>query len=258
MTLSGQTLLVTGATSGVGHALARRLAARGAHVVVHGRDERRLADVAREVGGTPVVADLAAPDGARRLADATLQARPDLCGVLHNAAVQQNYLFAERPPADSAHALAQEIGVDLVAPLQTTALLLPALRDAAARTGRPSLVVFVTSGLALAPKKSAAGYCAAKAGLRTFAKALRYQLDDEVRAGGPRVRVVDAMLPLVDTPMTAGRATRLAKIPPEQAAAEIVAGLEGGRDEIHVAKAALFARLHRWAPRAAERLLRDG
>ena len=121
-----------------------------------------------------------------------------------------------------------------------------------------SLVVFVTSGLALAPKKTAAGYGAAKAGLRTFAKALRYQLDDAARAGGPRVRVVDAMLPLVDTAMTAGRATRLAKISPEQAAAEIAAGLEAGRDEIHVAKAALFARLHRWAPRVAERMLRDG
>ena len=258
MILSGRSVLVTGATSGVGHALARALAARGAHVVVHGRDPDRLGAVAAEIDGTAVRADLATPDGPAALVRAVLAARPGLSVLLNNAAVQRNYLFAERPPDATAEDAAREVFVDLTAPIQTTALLLGALREAAAQSGRPSAVVNVTSGLALAPKKTAAVYCAAKAGLRTFTKALRYQLDDEAASGGARVLVVEAMLPLVDTPMTAGRETRLAKMDPAAAAAEIVAGLESERSEIHVGKAAMFTRLHRWAPGVAERMLRNG
>jgi uncharacterized oxidoreductase len=63
------------------------------------------------------------------------------------------------------------------------------------------MIVNVTSGLALAPKQSAPVYCAAKAGLRSFTKSLRYQ----ERARAPHVRVVEVLPPLVDTDMTRGR-----------------------------------------------------
>ena len=263
MTMTDRTVLITGASSGVGRALARAVAARGGRVVAHGRDPDRLALVAGDVGGVAVTADLAAPDGAERFARAALDAVagagwPPLSVLVNNAAVQFTYTFADRNSAQAADDAAREVAVDLVAPVQATALLLPALREAARETGRPSAVVNVTSGLALAPKKTAAVYCAAKAGLRTFSKALRYQMEDEVAAGRPPVWVVEAMLPLVDTPMTAGRGTRVGKIPPEQAAAEVLDGLEAGRTEIGVGKARVFRRLHRWLPGTAERMLRDG
>ena len=262
MTLSGRTVLVTGATSGVGLALARAVTGRGARVVVHGRDPGRLAAVAAETGGLAVAADLAHPDGPARLVDATLAAVAGagwapLSVVVNNAAVQEVYLFADLAPGEAARRVAREVAVDLVAPVQVVALALPALRQSAA-SGAPSAVVNVTSGLALAPKKTAAVYCAAKAGLRTFTKALRYQLEDEAAAGGPVVLSVDAVLPLVDTPMTAGRESRVAKISAERAAAEILDGLAAERAEVGVGKAALFLTLHRWAPGVAERMLRDG
>ena len=263
MTLAGRSVLVTGATSGVGWALAHTFAERGALVVAHGRDASRLAAVADATGGVALAADLAAPDGAHRLVYGALAAVTEAGGaplsvVVHNAAVQGTYTFSNREPSDAARDAAVELVVDLVAPIQATALLLPTLREAARASRSPSAVVNVTSGLALAPKKTAAVYCGAKAGLRTFTKALRYQLEDEAAAGGAVVRAVEAMLPLVDTPMTAGRETRVAKISPERAAAEIVAGLERGDDEVRVAKAAAFARLHRWVPDVAERMLRNG
>jgi uncharacterized oxidoreductase len=263
MNFSGRSVLVTGATSGVGLALAQAFAARGARVVVHGRDLDRLAAVAAEVDGLVVEADLADPKGPAHLARETLSvvaARgwPDLSVVVNNAAVQRNYLFSEREPNDVAHDIAHEITVDLVAPVEVAARLLPALRETARASGAPSAIVNVTSGLALAPKKTAAVYCAAKAGLRSFSKALRYQMEDEVAVGGPTVLIVEAMLPLVDTPMTARRETRMEKIPPERAAAEILNGVESGRTEIGVGKAHVFYQLHRWLPGVAERMLRDG
>lgn len=263
MTLSERTILVTGATSGVGRALAEAFSGAGARVIVHGRDERRLAAVADAVAGVPVSSDLAARDGASRLVSGALASAsqagwPAPSVLVNNAAVQRTYLFAERDAAESADEAAREIAVDLTAPIQVTALMLPSLRETARVSGRPSAVVNVTSGLALAPKKTAPVYCAAKAGLRAFSKALRYQMEDGAAEGGPSVRVVEAMLPLVDTPMTAGRETRVGKIAPEQAAREIVAGVLAGRDEVGVGKARVFKRLHRWVPSVAERMLRDG
>jgi short-subunit dehydrogenase involved in D-alanine esterification of teichoic acids len=116
-------------------------------------------------------------------------------------------------------------------------------------------VVNVTSGLALAPKMTGAVYSATKAGLRTFTKALRYQMEAVWRDGGPDVRAVEAMLPLVDTPMTAGRGRR--KISGSAAAREILRGLDRERDEIYVGAARALRLLHRLLPGAAERLFRN-
>ena len=258
MTLANRSVLITGATSGVGRALAIAWAERGAHVLVHGRDARRLTEVSEAVGGTPLSVDLAAPDGPSRLANAAQEATPPVSALINNAAIQLNYFFTEEPSAEAAQAIDREVTVDLTVPLQTTALLLPTLREAANQSGAPSLIVNVTSGLALAPKKTAAVYCAAKAGLRTFSKALRYQMKDAMQADTPTIRVVEVMLPLVDTPMTAGRDTRVGKMDPESVAEEILSGLSRGSEELYVGKASAFRLLHRWAPRWAERLLRNG
>ena len=258
-----RSVLVTGSTSGVGRALAVALGGQGAHLVVHGRDRERLAEVARAVGGLPVAADLSAPDGPSQLVEQALAAldrtgRPPLSLLINNAAVQRKYRIADLPVAEAAGLAASEIAVDLTAPLQLAMLALPSLRAAARQSGTPSVLVNVTSGLALAPKATAAVYGAAKAGLRTFTKALRYQMEDEARAGGAPVLVVEAMLPLVATPMTAGRDTRLAMISPDDAAAAILEGLARGQREIAVGQIRLLRWLHRWAPGLAERRLRDG
>src|SRR5687767_2258276 len=61
MTLAGRTVLLTGATGGLGAAMARALAARGAVLVLSGRRADALEAIAVETGGRPVVCDLAEP-----------------------------------------------------------------------------------------------------------------------------------------------------------------------------------------------------
>jgi short-subunit dehydrogenase involved in D-alanine esterification of teichoic acids len=141
--------------------------------------------------------------------------------------------------------------------MQLSALLLPQLHAEAARSSTVSALVNVTSVLALAPKKTAPVYSASKAGLRAFTQALRYQVDAHEHAGAGRILVIEAMLPLVDTPMTAGRANGpLERMDPLAVAEEIARGLEEERPLIRVGKAKAVGVMFRIAPGTVRRLLR--
>jgi len=72
MRLDGRIALVTGASAGIGTAVAEQLAAAGARVIVHGRDQQRTEAVAQRIGGVAVLGDLAAPGAADQLAEAAL------------------------------------------------------------------------------------------------------------------------------------------------------------------------------------------
>jgi NAD(P)-dependent dehydrogenase (short-subunit alcohol dehydrogenase family) len=92
MTVEGLTVLVTGATSGIGRATARQLAAGGAVVLVHGRDERRVADVVQGIRrdrgqAEGVVADLASLESTARLAAEVADRAPALDASINNAGV---------------------------------------------------------------------------------------------------------------------------------------------------------------------------
>jgi NAD(P)-dependent dehydrogenase (short-subunit alcohol dehydrogenase family) len=83
--MSGKTVVVTGASSGIGRVTALRLAAAGARVLVHGRSPERTADIARRVGTEPLVADCASLDQVRSLAARILGQTDHIDVMLHNA-----------------------------------------------------------------------------------------------------------------------------------------------------------------------------
>ena len=89
MDYAGKVAWITGASSGIGAALARELAARGAHVVLSGRDEARLAEVAADCGETLILAFDVRDDAA--LADATAKAIAWKGGVDIAFAIGWNY-----------------------------------------------------------------------------------------------------------------------------------------------------------------------
>ena len=83
--LTGKTVLITGASSGIGAVAARRMAQAGATVLPHGRSPERTTEIAHAVGSEPLVADFARLQEVRQLAEKVLQQADRLDVVLHNA-----------------------------------------------------------------------------------------------------------------------------------------------------------------------------
>ncbi len=186
---SPQTILVTGASLGIGRELALQLAAQGHTVIVWARSADLLASLASDRIHTAVVdlQDAAAlpPQVARLLA-----AHPQLSGVIHNAAIQIEQDLVNTSPEQ----VAQEIAINLTAPIVLTQLLLPHFRKQ-----DNAFVCNISSALALAAKRSSAVYCATKAGLHIFSDSLRAQLQ------GMDIQVTEVLPPTVETRMTAHR-----------------------------------------------------
>ena len=167
MRIRDAAVLVTGASSGLGRAAARQLAAAGARVVAHGRDTAALADLAAGTGATALPADLSVPGEAQRLAEAALAVHGRLDIVVNNAGQGWAGDFTEMPPAD----LDRLIAVNLAAPIALTRAVLPAMLGAGG-----GYLAFVGS---IAGRTGVAGesvYSATKAGLDTFAESLRFEL----------------------------------------------------------------------------------
>jgi NAD(P)-dependent dehydrogenase (short-subunit alcohol dehydrogenase family) len=135
-----QTILVTGATDGLGRALAGELAARGATVLLHGRSEKRLEDTRRELGNDRLwtyLADFSALDDVRRLAEAVERDHERLDVLVNNAGVgaARN---GSRQVSEDGYEL--RFAVNYLAPFLLTKLLLPLLRRSA-----PARIVNVAS-----------------------------------------------------------------------------------------------------------------
>lgn len=236
-----QTIVVTGASSGIGREIAAILANQGTQVIAIARDRERLAALVESHPSIIAVGqDIGRIDDLGALVDRLLREHGPIVGLINNAAIQHDRLMNDGGYADAD--VACEIATNLTAPIVLTRCLLPHFRSLARAT-----VVNVTSGLAFVPKRSAAVYSATKAGLHLFSEGLRVQMR------GSKLRVVEVVMPLVDTPMTAGRGR--GKIAPVDAANAVVAGLWSGPETLYVGKARLLPPLLRFAPGLAGKIL---
>lgn len=183
--------LVTGSTSGIGEAVARRLAADGMRVVVHSRSSTAAGEaLAAELGGAYVRADLAVEEESRELVEAALGRYGRLDVLVNNAGISRPI-----PHADLAAATPDDwrrlLEVNLIAPWVLCTAALPALRTS---PGGGS-IVNITSHAGVRPKGSSVPYAASKAALNHVTRLLAAALAPDVR--------VNAVAPgLVDTPMT--------------------------------------------------------
>lgn len=159
--------MVTGASSGIGRAVAEHLARAGAELIVHGRDADRTGEVARRVGGHAVLGDLATPAGVAEVM-AQVQSRRGTVDILvANAGLGWSGPFPQMTPDEIGHLLA----VDLVAPVLLVREILPDMVERG--WGHIVLVGSVAGRTGVAGE---AVYAAAKGGLDMFAESLRMEL----------------------------------------------------------------------------------
>ena len=234
----GGLALVTGASSGIGAAVADHLGREGRQLVLVGRNGPRLDAVAARTGGRPVRADLRTGTGV----DTVCAAAGGVSLLVHAAGVGMAGPLPDTPPGT----VDDLVAVNLTAPVQITRRLLPGLRE------RRGHVVFVASIAALGVADEAV-YSATKAGLRGFADALRAEL-------GVGVGVTTVLPGAVATPFLARRGydRRFPRpVSAERVAGALVEGVRRGRAEVFVPRwLAVAARVHGVAPGLFARLAR--
>lgn len=170
MNLSGKQLVLTGATGGIGAAMARRLSERGAALVLLGRNRERLDNLLRELDQprhSYVAGDLSDAAGRRALVEHCRALPLPIDGLINNAGTS---VFApiDATGADELQAL---LTINLLVPMLVTRDLLPLLR----RRDR-AIIVNVGSTFGSIGYPGFTGYCASKFGLRGFSEALRREL----------------------------------------------------------------------------------
>ena len=188
--------LVTGSTSGIGYAIAQRLAKEGFSIVLHSRNsvELGLALAKQFDSAAYVQADLAIDADRVRLIRETIAIWGRLDVLVNNAGISRVIPHADLQAATPA--IWQELHeVNVIAPFRLVTEAQTALREAAAR-GRPGCVVNVSSHAGVRPKGASIPYAASKAALNHVTRLLALSLAPEIR--------VNAVAPgLVDTPLTA-------------------------------------------------------
>lgn len=216
MRIAGSTILITGASSGIGACTARGAARAGARVILVGRDRPRLEKIAEETGGVPVIADLTSPG------ELEIDAPVDI--LINNAGAGYAGDLAEMP----GDRIPDLIDVNLTAPITLTRALLPGM--IARSRGH---IAFVTSIAGTTGVRGEAVYSAAKAGTTVFADSLRQELQ------GTGVGVSTILPGIVDTPFFTTRGTPNTRttprpISPERVAAEILRAIEHANPELYV------------------------
>jgi NAD(P)-dependent dehydrogenase (short-subunit alcohol dehydrogenase family) len=188
--------LVTGSTSGIGVAIARRLSAEGYAIVLHSRQSAEAGEALAKTLPMAIYlqADLAVDEDRVRLVRQAVAQWGRLDVLVNNAGISRVIAHSDLPAATPA--IWQTLyEVNVVAPFRLVAEAEAALRDAS-RRGRAGCVVNISSHAGVRPKGASIPYAAAKAALNHTTRLLALSL-------GPDIRVNAVAPGLVDTPLTA-------------------------------------------------------
>ncbi|AGL16843.1 SDR family oxidoreductase [Actinoplanes sp. N902-109] len=210
MNISGNTIFIPGATSGIGLALALALQARGNEVVIGGRRTELLDRIVAEHPGVHAYRiDTADPQSIADVSKQVIAEHPDVNVVIPMAGIMRVEDWTT--PAGFLDAAEQIVTTNLLGPIRLIAAFIEHLRSKPAAT-----IVTVSSGLAFAPLAITASYNATKAAIHMLSESIRLQL-----AGTP-VEVLELEPPSVATDLLPGHKDNPTAMPLDEFVAEVL------------------------------------
>jgi len=188
---SYNTILIVGATSGIGKGLAEKFIKEGKKIVIVGRREEQLQEFAKAAGKDKVlgyeVFDISKLDQIPSFVEKVTKDYPDIDSVFLNSGIQRGFNFA-KPETVDLSVIDTEITTDYTSYVHLTKYFLPFLLKK-----EHASLIYTSSGLALVPLARCPNYCAMKAALHQFLISIRYHLKDT------SVQVLEIMPPSVQT-----------------------------------------------------------
>ena len=206
MKISGNTILVTGGNSGLGRRFAEEFARRGNPVIITGRKQATIDEVAAGTPGiTGYVLDVTDPQAIRDFAARVTAEHPDLNVAVHNAGI----MVAEDLKDQDLRVAEDIVTTNLLGPIRLISALMPHFLKQDAAT-----IMTVSSGLAFVPLAKTPTYNATKAAIHSYSLSLREQLKDT------NVEVIEIVPPGVQTDLMPGQADDPNMMPLEDYIAE--------------------------------------
>jgi len=191
MKMTGNTILITGGSSGIGLELARQLATENT-VIITGRDAGKLSAAATAIGRAHAVqSDVSDPNAIAVLHDRIVREFPSLNILINNAGIMRKVSL--RDGGADLLAINGEIDTNLSGPIRMVKRFVPHLEKQ-----QTAAIVNVTSGLAFVPFPISPVYSATKAGLHAFTQALRVQMRHTP------VKIFELAPPGTETPLFRG------------------------------------------------------
>ena len=171
MNLSGNTILITGGSSGIGLEMAKRFLAEKNKVIITGRNMEKLQKAKELLGDdvTVIQSDVSDFDSIKKLYDQVSKDFPDLNVLINNAGVM--FTINVQDHSFSAEELTKEVDINLKGTIWMNDIFLPLLKK-----NKNSATVTVSSGLAFVPLPISPVYCSTKAALHSYTASLRVQL----------------------------------------------------------------------------------
>jgi uncharacterized oxidoreductase len=218
MQLTGNTILLTGGSEGIGLAIAERFLKLGNQVIVCGRREDKLQEAKQKNPALHIkVTDLAIEADRVELARWAKATFPAINVLVNNAGIQRRFKFTQ--PQDWSQ-VQSEIVINYEAPVHLTMFLLPHLLEQA-----QPVIMNVSSGLAFVPAAFAPVYASTKAAIHSLTMALRQQLSNTA------CEVIEIAPPSVNTNL-GGVGLHNTGVPLDEFADAVFKGLEKGEPEI--------------------------